>query len=252
MSALAICAIIFVCIFGAALAGMLISSRLPEHHLSNESKDVVKLGMGLVGTMTALVLGLLVASAKGSYDTQRAGISQLAGNLILLDRALAHYGPDAMEARALLKASLADLIRSGWPGEEGLADHGPAPTEGRYEILYDRVQALEPKTEPQRQLQAQALRILVDTAQTRWQLFAKKDSSIPTPLLVVLIAWLGLVLLSFGLYAPRNAIALGALLICTLVVSSSLFLILELDHPLEGLLQVPSTPLRAAYQQLGR
>jgi hypothetical protein len=252
MSALAISGIVFVCILGAAVLGSLINTRLPEHHLSGESKDVVKLGMGLVGTMTALVLGLLVASAKGAYDTQRTGVAQLAGYVIMLDRTLAHYGPETKELREQLRAALADFIRSTWPDEEGLPDRGGTGTEGRYEDLYDKIQELAPKTEAQRQMQAQALRIAMDTGQARWQLYTRTDSSIPPVFLVVLIAWLALILLSFGLFAPRNALAVAALAVCAVVVSSSIFLILELDQPLQGVLRIPSAPVRAAYQQLGR
>src|SRR5690348_10834646 len=110
MSSLAISGIVFGCILGGMILGMLLRVLLPEKHLSPESKDVVKLGMGLIGTMTALVLGLLVASAKSSFDTQRNGVAQLAGNVILLDRALAHYGGEAKDARAMLRTSVADMV----------------------------------------------------------------------------------------------------------------------------------------------
>src|SRR6266404_3175933 len=98
MSPTAIGCIVFVCIFGGALLGMLLHGILPEHHLSSESKDVIKLGMALTATMSALVLALLVNSAKGSFDTQRNEITQLSANIILLDRVLAHYVPGTKEA----------------------------------------------------------------------------------------------------------------------------------------------------------
>src|SRR5229473_5835180 len=102
MSSLAISGIVFACIFGGTLLGMLLRSFLHEKHLSSESKDLVKLAMGLIGTMTALVLGLLIASAKSSFDTQRNGLAQLSANIIFLDRVLAHYGPEAKGAREML------------------------------------------------------------------------------------------------------------------------------------------------------
>src|SRR6516164_1693898 len=103
MSSLAISCIVFACILGGTLLGMMLRTFLPEKHLSGESKDLVKLGMGLIGTMTALVLGLLIASAKSSFDTQRNGLAQLSANIIFLDRILAHYGPEAKESREQLR-----------------------------------------------------------------------------------------------------------------------------------------------------
>ncbi len=254
MSSLTISCIVFASVFGGTLIGMLLRARLPEQHLSAESKDLVKLGMGLIGTMTALVLGLLIASAKNSFDTQRNGLAQLSANFILLDRALAHYGPETKEAREMLRASVADMLQHTWPQENPQA--GPAEakmgTEGRYEGLYEKLQELTPKNDSQRALQAQALKTAADIAQTRWLLFTQKGSSIPTPFLVVMVCWLTLILGSFGLFAPPNATVFITLLVCALAVSSAVFLILELDRPFDGMIQISSAPLRAALAQLGK
>src|SRR5262249_390260 len=149
-------------------------------HLSGETKDLVKLGMGLIGTMTALVLGLLIASAKGSFDTQRNGLAQLSGNVIVLDRTLAHYGPEAKDVRDTLRASVADMIEKTWPEENAEPGQRSArtATEGQYEVLYEKIQELAPKTDAQRAWQAQALKTAVDMAQVRWQLFSQKGNSI--------------------------------------------------------------------------
>ena len=254
MSSLTISGIVFACIFGGTLLGMLLRAILPEKHLSAESKDLVKLGMGLIGTMTALVLGLLIASAKSSFDTQRNGLAQLAGNLIVLDRALAHYGPEAKDAREMLRASVADMIQKTWPEEnsEPGSRQARTATEGQYEGLYEKIQELKPQNEAQRALQAQALKTAADAAQTRWLLFAQKGSSIPTPFLVIMVAWLTLILASFSLFAPPNPTVFVTLLICALAISSAVFLILELDRPFDGMIQISSAPLRNALAQLGR
>src|SRR5258708_12193208 len=97
------------------MLGMTIHTLLPERHLNAESKDVIKLGMGLIATVSALVLALLTNSAKGSYDTQRNEVTQVSANVILLDRVLAHYGPETKEARDLLKLSAAAMIDRIWP-----------------------------------------------------------------------------------------------------------------------------------------
>src|SRR5262249_2150343 len=145
MSTLTISGIIFVCVFGGALLGMLLRARLPEHQLSADTRDVVKLGMGLIGTMTALVLGLLIASAKSSFDTQRNGVAQLAANIIVLDRTLARYGPETKETRELIHTSVADMIQRTWPQESPPSERIEAKstaTEGRYEFLFDKLQGL--------------------------------------------------------------------------------------------------------------
>lgn len=254
MSSLAVSGIVFACIFGGIFLGMLLRATLPEEHLSAESKDVVKLGMGLIGTMTALVLGLLIASAKSSFDTQRNGLAQLSANIIMLDRCLAHYGTESKDTRAMLRASVADMLRQTWPEEnrELGKTQEKARTEGRYEGLFEKIQELKPTNDAQRSFQAQALKIAFDTAQARWLLFAQKGSSIPTPFLVVMVCWMTLILGSFSLFVRPNAFVFVALLVCALAVSSAIFLILELDQPFGGWMQIASAPLSDALAQLGR
>jgi hypothetical protein len=254
MSSLTISCIVFACILGGMLLGMILRSILPERHLSAESKDLIKLGMGLIGTMTALVLGLLIASAKSSFDTQRNGLAQLSGNVIFLDRILARYGTEAKDARAMLRDSVADMLQRTWPGEGSQPGQAEpkAGTEGRYEGMYDKIEELAPKNDSQRALQAQAMKTVADIGQARWLLFAQKGRSIPTPFLVVMVCWLTLILASFSLFAPHNATAFAALLVCALAISSAVFLILELDQPFDGTIQISSTPLRNALAQLGK
>jgi hypothetical protein len=254
MSSLAISGIAFACVFGGTLLGMIMRAVLPEQHLSPESKDVVKLGMGLVGTMTALVLGLLIASAKSSFDTQRIGLAQLSANIIMLDRALARFGTESQEVRQTLRNSVIDTLQQSWP-DEGYGAGQPKKrtgTEGRYEGLYGMVQSLKPATDVQRDAQAQALKIGSDIAQMRWTLFAEKGRSIPLPFLVVMVSWLTLLFASFSLFSPPNATVVATLFICALAVSSAIFLILELDQPLEGFIRISSDPLRAAVERLGQ
>ncbi len=254
MSSISITFIVFACIFGGTVLGMILRAFLPETHLSAESMDVVKLGMGLIGTMTALVLGLLIASAKGSFDTQRSGLAQLSANIILLDRVLAHYGPESKDAREMLRASVADILQRTWPQENPQSEQAGAKvgTEGRYDGLYEKIQELSPRNDAQRGLQAQALKTGIDIAQVRLLMFAQKGSSIPTPFLVVMVCWLTLILASFSLFAPPNATVFSTLLVCTLAVSSAVFLILELDRPFDGMIQISSAPLRSTLERLGR
>jgi hypothetical protein len=254
MSSLAISGIVFACVFGGTLLGMALRAILPDQHLSSESKDVVKLGMGLIGTMTALVLGLMIASAKSSFDTQRNGVAQLSGNVVVLDRALAHYGADSKDVREMVRASVADVIERTWPGENPRSEQTveTSGTEGKYEGVYEKIRELTPQNDARRAYQAQALKTAADIGQTRWLLFAQKGSSIPVPFLVVMASWLTLLFASFSLFAPPNPTVVVTLVICALAVSSAIFLILELDRPFAGIIQISSEPLRSALAMLGR
>jgi hypothetical protein len=254
MSPLAISGIVFACIAGGIVLGMILRSFMPEKHLSAETKGIVNLGIGLIGTMTALVLGLLIASAKSSYDAQRNGLAQLSGNVIFMDRALAHFGPESKDVRELLRASVDDMLQNTWPEEnpEPGQRKEKSATEGKYEGIYEKIQELTPKNDAQRAFQAQALKTMGDMAQARWLLFSQRGNSIPTPFLVVMVAWLVLIMMSFSMFAPPNATVFITLLICALAVSSAIFLVLELDRPFDGMLQISSAPVRNARDQLGK
>jgi len=242
--------IVFACVFGAALLGTLLRRTLPEDHLGGESKDVVKLGVGLVGTMAALVLGLLVSSAKGAYDTRSSELTQMSANIVLLDRVLAHYGGETRQARDLLRRSVSRVIDQIWP-ERSAGPSAPTSAAGM-EAFYDSIQALSPQNDTQRSLQAQALAIGTSLGQTRWLLLGQSGSSIPVPFLVVMVCWLAVVFVSFGLFARPNTTVIVALLVCALSLSSTIFLILELDRPFEGLVQISSAPMRGALARLGQ
>jgi hypothetical protein len=250
MSSMAISWIVFGVVLGGALVGMALRALLPEHHLSQDSKDVVKLGMGLIGTIAALVLGLLVASAKSSYDAQRNGLAQLTANVVLLDRILAHYGPETKEIREGVRQIVVTLIAYISPQNSDQAGQ-IEPTTGS-EGLYEQIQGLQPHTDSQRTLQAAAIKTGMDVAQARWLLSAQKSSAIPVPFLVILVFWLALLFASFSMFSRPNATVVIALLLCALSVAGAIFLILELDRPFGGLIQLSSDPLRRALEQLGR
>lgn len=250
MSSTTVSVIVFACVFGGAVAGMLLHSVLPAHHLSGDTKDIVKLGMGLVGTMAALVLGLLVASAKGSYDAQSAEVTQLAANIALLDRALGLYGPEAKETRAILRSGVNRLIEQLWSPDS--AGNPIAPPAAGGEILYAQIQALSAHTDTQRSLQTSALNVAVDLGRMRWLMYAQATTTVSMPLLVVLVVWLTAIFISFGLFAPFNSTAVSSLFVAALSVSGAVFLILEMYTPYTGIVEISSAPLRAALAQLGQ
>ena len=191
MSSLAIAGLVFACIFAAALFTMFLGRALPASHLSSESKDVVKLGLGVIATLTALVLGLLVASAKGTYDTQSNSVKQMSASIMLLDRLLARYGAETKEIRELLQRALTIVLETIWPEDGQKATLKPGAAMSEMEAFYDKLGELSPKTDAQRAIKGRALDITTELAQTRLRLAAQKDSSIPLPFLIVLVFWLG-------------------------------------------------------------
>ena len=240
--------IAFACVFGGALLGMLLRQALPNHHLSTDSKDVVKLGMGLVGTMAALALGLLLASAKSSYDAQADELRRMSATIILLDRVLAHYGPEAGEARGLLREATARALRL-WSAVSWRRSPPPSPP-GR--DFYTAIAHLSPQSDTQRLLQAQMLRICIDLWRLRLLLSEERERSMPMPFLVMLVFWLTIIFVSFGLFAPRNGTVVMTMFVCALSVSGAIYLILDLAHPFRGWLEISSAPLRDALQNLAR
>jgi hypothetical protein len=242
----------FACILGGTLLGMFLSSLLPEHHVSEESKDAVKLGIGMIATLSALVLGLLIASAKGTFDTMNTGYRDIGARVILLDRVMAHYGAETAEVRELLRRVVASVMARIWPEEKIAPVVGKAPA-GRadIEVIQDKLLQLSPRTDAQRWLQSRALQISSDIAEGRWLLIEEKgQSSIPMPFIVMLVFWLTIIFASFALFSPRNVTVVVVFLVCALSVASSLFLILELNTPYGGLIKVSSAPLRNALTHL--
>lgn len=250
MTELQISGVILLCVFGGAIAGMFVRSRLPEHHLAPESKDVVKVGTGLIGTMAALVLGLLVGSAKGSYDAQKGEVTELAATVLLLDRVLAHYGPEAQDARAHVRQAASVAMGRIWGTT---VDGSTLPLGVKEESLTDALHNLIPKDDAQRARLAEAQALGSSFAHTRLLLFEQASgSAVAYPLLMVLVVWLTAIFFSFGMFAPANATVIVTLLLCAASVSSALFLILELDHPFDGVIQISDAPLRRAIEHLGK
>ena len=250
MSAIATGLIVFTCVFGGALLGMLLRAVLPAHHFDEDTKDLIRMGMGLIGTMTALVLGLMIATAKGTFDTQKDEVTQVSAKIILLDRILAHYGPETKEIRNLVRGAVAHEVDRVWPKDRTRSSQ-LEPTRGA-EAPFDKIQELSPKDDAQRALKAQALSILSDISQTRWLMFQQRGSSFSELFLVVVVSWITIIFISFGLYAPRNATVIVTLLVCALSVSGAILLILELDKPFEGLIQISPVQLRNAIAILGQ
>ena len=244
-------AIVFACILGGIVLGMFLRTRLPKHHLSGDTKDVVKLGTGLIGTIAALVLGLVIASANSTFQTQSSQVEQLTANVVLLDRTLAQYGPETDPVRNLVRRaviSMADRIWRENGSPSGKATQFDASAAAL--ALYDEILKLSPHNETQRSLQARAIGTLQELGKTRLLLFAEAGAAIPMPFLVILIFWLAILFVSFSLFAENNATTVVALCIFALSASAAIFLILELGQPFTGLMRISNEPLRNALAPL--
>lgn len=243
--------IVFACLIAAVLLGRGLRRVLPQEHLSADSRDVIKLAIGLVATMSALVLGLLVSSAKGSYDTERNEVIQMAAKVAFLDRVLTIYGPEAAEARTRFHEAVKAGVKQLWP-EEARRPAQLAPNMQAGNVLYAAVQDLTPHDDEQRKLKDTATTVATDLGQLRQLLAAQSVPSISKPMLVILVSWLAIIFLGFSALAPRNPTAILALTVSAIAVSGAIFLILELDQPFDGVIRISSEPMRNAMGQFGK
>jgi hypothetical protein len=248
VSALLISIITFAFVFASAIFGMYLRNALPKGHLGDDVKDVVRLSAGLIGTIAALVLGLLIASAKSSYDARDTQIKQVTANFILLDSLLVQFGPDAHNLRVALRNVIPPLIERIW-NEDNNSTSAPFVVSAEAQAFVDKIQELKADTAKQA-LQTRVLSTATDLAQSRLSLFSQSHDSIPRPFLAILIFWLAMIYASFGLFVRPGPIVHIAFFVGAVSVSAAIFLILEMDQPLAGLLQISSEPLRHALAPL--
>ena len=233
---------------------MWLRSILPKDHLDAESKDTVKVGIGLIATMTALVLGLVTAAAKSSFDSGSVAVKQAAMNILAVDRVLARYGSETAEIRKGLKDLLAARIDAIW--SHGLSEPSrmnQRPSKAGFtsaEEVAEAIRALKPRDDLQRAAQSRASDLIETVLQARWLAALGVQSSVPLPFLSVLVFWLTITFTSFGVFAPRNVTVLVVLFVCAVSVSSALFMVLELDGPFDGLIKVSPDPLRYALSHI--
>jgi len=253
MRPVAISLLVFTLTSGGFLAAMLLSSAIPEHHLSKDSRETVKLGIGLIATITALVLGLVIASVKSSFDDLSTAVKHTAVEILTLDRTLARYGPETGEIREQFKSVVGQRMELTWPQDRSqLARLDSADLTRQGEQLVDQLHGLSPQNDDQRWLKAKALDLAESLLSARWVTASSAGSSIPDPFLGVLIFWLIAIFACFGLYAPRNATVIAVLLVCALSVAGAMFLILEMDSPFGGLVRISPEPIRYAYSRINQ
>jgi hypothetical protein len=250
LTPIAISLIAFAVILCGAFAGTLLRRALPGDHLANDAKDIIRLGAGLIGTIAALVLGLLIASAKSSYDTKSDQVQHLTTDVVLLDQLLAQYGPEARPIRELMRQALGPLVERLWH-DSGAAKNEPFTAIAASEAAFAKIGELTAQTDAQRSLKERAVQVSTDIARTRLALFVSAGRSVPMLFLAVLVFWLAIIFASFSLFVRLNPTLVTALIVFALSASAALFLILEMSEPFVGLMRISSAPLRNALSSLG-
>lgn len=248
----AVSLVIATVVFGGSILAMYVARALPDSHLGADARDVIKLGMALIATLVALVLGLMIATAKGTYDAQSAAVRQLSADVLLLDRSLAEYGPEAQHPRDLLREAAGLMLQHLWP-EDGSAPLSLAPGEAHAPMaqFLREVTQLSPLNPTQEFLKTQVLRVTSDLAQVRFQMYVQGTSQLPLPFLIVISIWLIILFAGYGLIAARNPTVLVFLFAATLSVSGAVFLVQELANPFGGVVRVSGAPLDEVIAHLG-
>ena len=249
MNSIVVSSIIFACVFAAAIVGMVV--RVPEEHLGSDAKDVVRLATGLVATMASIILGMLVSSAKSSYDARKNDVAEMSYEVLAIDQVLARFGPDANRAprRVSPDGGVWHLPRL---AKGGFAAGRPQAVGPLSQTLVDELESLSPKDDRQAAAKAQGTAMVVALRQTQWLLFLKTEqNAVPLPLLVALVAWLAAIFLSFGLFAAPNTTTVATLAVSALAVSAAIFLILEMYTPFSGVLRISPAPILEALRQMG-
>jgi hypothetical protein len=252
MNSYLITLIAFACIFGGALIGMLVQRFLPSHHLTKDSLDSVKLGAGLIATMAALILGLLVSSSKGTYDRVNALVNEAAANTINLDRTLRNYGPCAEPLRQLLIDRITKIKNDIWPEDAKASKKSSVAFKEESTILdlISRISNLDAKSPEELEMKSNAIAIASDLNRERWQVTVEATTKLPLPLVVIPVFWITFLTFIYGIFSPRNGTVTLVLLFCSLSIAGAIFLICEMSMPLDGSIKIPSQPFQTVLEMI--
>lgn len=242
--------IAFAVILAGAFGGWAARQGLPAHHLSDETKDLVTVSMAVVGTISALVLGLLISNANTSFIARNGEVTGLSADILRLDQMLRLYGPEADPARGKLRQYAERKTLDLFPDDPKDIRVDNSST---YEVLQqaeDLLLELHPADPRRRWLLEQAMAHAAKIGNTRWLLAEQMGQGTPKVFVALLVFWLALLFASFGLFAPRNLVSALALILCAMAVSGAVEMILELEQPFGGLLHVSPWPMRQAVDHL--
>ncbi|PKA41799.1 hypothetical protein CWR43_20875 [Rhizobium sullae] len=244
-----VAALVFACLVIASLGTMLGYSKLPVHHRQDETNTVVRLVANIFVVMTSLVFGLMINSAKNTFEALDNNVHSFATEIILLDRTLRTYGLEAHDARQSLVAYVekaltntaridGSLVRSDRASELALNGVGDSlsvisPIDAGHVALWDNARQQYQKIVEQ-----------------RWVIVEQSEGVIPLPIICMLAAWLTLIFASFGYRAPKNIIVAAMFVMSALLISASLYLVLDMDIPFAGLIQISDAPLQRALAEI--
>jgi hypothetical protein len=249
MHAFAVSSLIFAIVFAGALAGMALRRALPQEHFETDAKDTVRLAIGLIVTMTGLVLGMLVSSAKTYYDEQKNVVAEMSSQIIFLNTLLVNYGPEAKDFRKSVHQFVEDAVDRIWPKEESRLFQLKPKNDGG--DINAQLEMLVPTNDRQAAIKAQVASVIQDLRKTYWLMFLETEqTSISIPLLVVVTLWLVAIFISFGIFAPPNSTVMVTLIICALAVSAAIFIIMEMYSPFSGILKISPVAIRDALSQM--
>jgi hypothetical protein len=207
---------------------------------------------GMIATLVALVIGLLVTSSKSTYDQASGGVTQIGAKVILLDRVLERYGPETKAIRARMKVGIANSVEQLWPtgglNPSLIAIEQPTGMDD----VHDMILQLAPQDEAHRILRSHAVTTCIELAHSRWLIIEQAQTTLPMAFLGMLIFWLTVLFASLGLLAPRNATTWSCLFVCAMSMAGAIYLILEMNRPLEGAVQISPAPMRKALSVIGK
>jgi hypothetical protein len=250
MESILVSSTVFVVVFGGALAGMALRRVLPENQLGPEVKDIIRLATGLLVTMTALVLGMLVSTANSSYQDRKNELAEMGSNFVLVDGLLTSYGPETQAMRLELRGLAETGLERIWPSQGSQASQLRPKDNGQF--FYDHLRSLAPKDDSQVAVKGAAISASINLRHTYWLMFlGTEQSSLSFPLLVVVVSWLTFIFLSFGLFAPPTKAVLVTLVACALAVSAAVFIIMAMYTPFSGVMRISSSPIRDALSLMG-
>ena len=246
-----ISSIVLALIIAGALLGAFFRTLLSEQHLDSDTKDVIKMSVGLIATLSALVLGLLIATGKTSFDARVTQVRQIAANAVLLDQTLAQYGNDAANARVALRQTFGLMVDRIW-NENNAISRGPSPFQmtGAADSFIQSLVNLPATTDFQRALKTEIVGIANEIAKDRLSLFVQGRDTISMPFLTVLVFWLTVIFAVFALLTRLNILVSVIMLLCAVSVSGSIFLILDMNRPFDGMMRIPSAQMRSALPPL--
>lgn len=240
-----------VVVFLAGLFGLHLQRLLPPEHLSKEKRDVINLGTGMLSVLASLVLGLMIASVKTSFDSTSSAVRTYAADLIVLDKSLRDYGDGALAARRQLRDYTTHLLDDVWrtpkahPFFEENREAG-----GMIERVWDAVRTLPINGRDQQLLASEALQIATSLLRQRWLLIERAGPSVQPLVIVILVSWVAAIFISFGIHGPRHATMYAVFLVLSLAVGSAMLLILEMDRAFEGALRISEKPIETALSHM--